>query len=92
MAAKDTLQLVQAIVELPKLHFRGLMCIPAIQDDAEKQRRPFSRMRQLADNLRTAGIDTDTLSMGMTGDFVAAIQEGATIVRIGTALFGPRRK
>ena len=92
MAAKDTLQLVQAIVELPKLRFRGLMCIPAIQDDVEKQRRPFSRMRQLADNLRAAGIDTDTLSMGMTGDFVAAIQEGATIVRIGTALFGPRRK
>ena len=91
VAANDTLQLVQAIVELPKLRFRGLMCIPAIQDDAEKQRRPFSRMRQLADNLRAAGIDTDTLSMGMTGDFVAAIQEGATIVRIGTALFGPRR-
>ena len=83
---------MQAIVELPKLRFRGLMCIPALQDDAEKQRRPFSRMRRLADKLRASAIDTDTLSMGMTGDFVAAIQEGATIVRIGTALFGPRRK
>ena len=90
--AQDTLQLAEAVAELPRLKLRGLMCIPAIHDCVEKQRQPFARLRELADNLHASGIDTDTLSMGMTGDFVAAIQEGATIVRIGTALFGPRRK
>ena len=90
--AQDTLQLAEAVAELPRLKLRGLMCIPAIHDSVEKQRQPFARLRELADNLHASGIDTDTLSMGMTGDFVAAIQEGATIVRIGTALFGPRRK
>jgi hypothetical protein len=89
---KDTLQLARTVAELPRLSLRGLMCIPAIHDSVEEQRQPFARLRQLADKLHASGIDTDTLSMGMTGDFVAAIQEGATIVRIGTALFGPRRK
>jgi PLP dependent protein len=90
--ADGTLQLAQAIVALPKLRLRGLMCIPAVRDHPDQQRVPFARLRELSESLAAAGIDTDTLSMGMTGDFVPAIHEGATIVRIGTALFGPRRK
>ena len=90
--AAGALQLAQAITELPKLRLRGLMCIPAIRDNPDEQREPFARLRELAESLASAGIDTDTLSMGMTSDFVPAIHEGATIVRIGTALFGPRKK
>jgi len=90
VAASDTMQLAQAMVGLPRLRFRGLMCIPAIHGNMEEQRKPFARMRELAESLGEAGIPVDTLSMGMTGDYVAAIAEGATIVRIGTALFGPR--
>ena len=92
VAAEEALQLAEAVAGLPKLCLRGLMCIPAIRGSVDDQRQPFARLRGLAANLRTSGIDTDTLSMGMTGDFVAAIYEGATIVRIGTALFGPRGK
>ena len=66
------------------------MCLPEMRTDFEAQRRPFSALRQLAEGLRAQGIETDTLSMGMTGDYRAAIFEGATIVRIGTALFGER--
>ena len=83
-------ELAAACSELPNLSFRGLMCLPAIRNEFEDQRRPFAVLRELADQLRAAGIDTDTLSMGMTADFRAAIFEGATIVRIGTALFGAR--
>ena len=86
-----TLELAQAITELPRLRLRGLMCIPAVRDEFVEQRVPFAGLRQLAERLAEAGVNTDTLSMGMTGDFVPAIQEGATIVRIGTALFGPRK-
>ena len=92
VAAAGALQLAQAITELPKLRLRGLMCIPAMRDNPDEQHEPFARLRELAESLASDGIDTDTLSMGMTGDFVPAIHEGATIVRIGTALFGPRRK
>jgi len=83
-------ELAAACSELPNLRFRGLMCLPAIRNEFEDQRRPFAVLRELAEQLRAGGIDTDTLSMGMTGDFRAAIYEGATIVRIGTALFGER--
>jgi len=82
--------LARALVELPRLALRGLMCIPAPRSGFHAQREPFAMMRQLAEALRAGGIETDTLSMGMSGDFRAAIFEGATIVRIGTALFGPR--
>ena len=91
VAATDTLELARAIAELPRLRLRGLMCIPALREEPIDQRVPFAHLRELAESLAAAGVDTDTLSMGMTGDFVAAIQEGATIVRIGTALFGPRK-
>ncbi|MFQ6004358.1 MAG: YggS family pyridoxal phosphate-dependent enzyme [Woeseia sp.] len=82
--------LARTVHALPRLKLRGLMCIPAIRHGFEQQREPFARMRALADSLRESGIDTDTLSMGMTADYRAAIHEGATIVRIGTALFGGR--
>ena len=89
--ATATLELAKAIAELPRLRLRGLMCIPALRTEPVDQRVPFAHLRELAESLAAAGVETDTLSMGMTGDFVPAIQEGATIVRIGTALFGPRK-
>ena len=83
-------ELAAACVELPNLRIRGLMCLPAIRTGLDQQRVPFAALRRLAEQLRTEGIDTDTLSMGMSADYPAAILEGATIVRIGTALFGAR--
>ncbi|MFQ5608791.1 MAG: YggS family pyridoxal phosphate-dependent enzyme [Woeseiaceae bacterium] len=83
-------ELAAAVAELPNLELRGLMCLPAIRRGFESQRVPFRALRGLAESLAQTGIATDTLSMGMTGDFEAAIAEGATIVRIGTAVFGPR--
>ena len=83
-------ELAAACAELPNLRLRGLMCLPAIRTEFEEQRVPFAALRKLAEELRGTGVDTDTLSMGMTADYRAAIFEGATIVRIGTALFGAR--
>jgi pyridoxal phosphate enzyme (YggS family) len=88
--AADVPQLARAVTDLPSLRLRGLMCIPAVREEFDQQRKPFAKMRELAEILRDTGIETDTLSMGMTADFRAAILEGATIVRIGTALFGAR--
>ena len=83
--------LAAAVAGLPRLRLRGLMCIPPEETDPARQREWFATLRSLKDSLNTGGLALDTLSMGMSGDFEAAIQEGATIVRIGTALFGPRR-
>ena len=66
------------------------MCIPAVRDDFIEQRKPFAELRQLAESHSGGDIQLDTLSMGMSNDYRAAIFEGATIVRIGTAIFGPR--
>lgn len=82
--------LARQVADLPGVSLRGLMCLPRIRTDFESQRKPFARLRELAQDLRSAGIDTDTLSMGMSDDFRAAVFEGSTIVRIGTAVFGPR--
>jgi len=82
--------LARAVARLPRLKLRGLMCLPAIRDSFEAQRVPFARTRELAEALARDGLVMDTLSMGMSDDFRAAIMEGATIVRIGTAVFGPR--
>lgn len=82
--------LAQAVAELPKLRLRGLMAIPEPADDFKVQRKPFALLRELQQQLTVRGIITDTLSMGMTSDMQAAIAEGATIVRIGTAIFGKR--
>ena len=91
VAPADVAELAAACQALPGLRLRGLMCLPAVRDGLEAQRAPFAALRKLADDLQRNGIDTDTLSMGMTADYRAAIFEGATIVRIGTALFGERR-
>ena len=84
--------LAAAVAALPRLRLRGLMCLPAIRETFDEQRIPFRRLRELKDELNDTGLGLDTLSMGMTGDFPAAIAEGATIVRVGTALFGERPK
>ena len=90
VAPEDVGELAVAIAELPRLRLRGLMCLPAIRADYEAQRVPFARMRELLESLNTRGLGLDTLSMGMTADYAAAIREGATIVRVGTAIFGER--
>jgi pyridoxal phosphate enzyme (YggS family) len=82
--------LAAAVGALPRLKLRGLMCIPPDEDDLVRQRMWFAAMRRALEELNAAGAGLDTLSMGMSGDFEAAIAEGATIVRIGTALFGER--
>ncbi len=79
-----------AVAELPRLRLRGLMCLPPVEADAARQRGWFAQLRALRDDLNAHGMQLDTLSMGMSGDFESAILEGATMVRIGTALFGPR--
>ena len=91
VAPANVAALAAACAELPRLRLRGLMCLPAMHEGFEAQRVPFATLRRLAEDLRRDGIATDTLSMGMTGDYRAAIFEGATIVRIGTAVFGERR-
>jgi len=82
--------LARAIVNLPNLTLRGLMAVPAPSDDFTAQRLPFARLRKMRDQLNRQGLHLDTLSMGMSHDFAAAIAEGATMVRIGTAIFGDR--
>jgi len=90
VAPADLPALAQAVAALPRLRLRGLMAIPEPAQDIEAQRKPFAQLRALQQQLRAIGIDTDTLSMGMSADMPAAIAEGATIVRIGTAIFGQR--
>jgi len=86
----ETLALARAVAALPNLRLRGLMAIPEPEADPAAQRQPFAAMRALLDQLRAAGLALDTLSMGMSADMDAAIAEGATLVRIGTAIFGAR--
>ena len=83
-------ELARAVAELPNIRLRGLMCLPEEHSSPDAQREPFARLRKLAESLAADGLDIDTLSMGMSGDYESAIAEGATIVRIGTAVFGPR--
>ena len=85
-------ELAKRVAELPRIRLRGLMCLPAIRHTFDEQRIPFARLREQAMALHAIGIETDTLSMGMSADFRAAIYEGATIVRIGTAVFGAREE
>jgi len=82
--------LAAAVTALPQLRLRGLMCIPPPAADLEAQRRPFRQLRELMASLNAAGHALDTLSMGMSEDLEAAVLEGATIVRVGTAIFGRR--
>jgi len=83
--------LARAVAALPGLKLRGLMAIPEPAPDFEAQRLPHRRLRQLLDELRADGLALDTLSIGMSADLEAAVAEGATIVRVGTAIFGARR-
>jgi len=83
-------ELAQRTAELPRIRLRGLMCIPPPQPDVSSERAVFSRLRRLLEELNSRGLGLDTLSMGMSADFESAIAEGATHVRIGTAIFGSR--
>ncbi|SMG42585.1 YggS family pyridoxal phosphate-dependent enzyme [Paraburkholderia susongensis] len=86
----EAAQIAQQIAALPRLKLRGLMSIPEPAGDLDAQRAPHRELRELFEQLRHAGLALDTLSMGMSADLEAAVLEGATIVRIGTAIFGVR--
>jgi len=91
VAPADVTALARAVARLPRLQLRGLMCIPEPTHDATLQRSRFAQMRRLLETLNAElGLSMDTLSMGMSDDLEVAIAEGATIVRIGTAIFGVR--
>lgn len=83
-------ELARAVVALPRLKLRGLMTIPEPTSDVALQRERFATLRRLMTQLRADGLDLDTLSMGMSDDLEAAIAEGSTMVRVGTAIFGSR--
>lgn len=85
-------QLASTLLALPQLKLRGLMAIPAADADAQQQSEAFSKMRAALALLQTQAPDIDTLSMGMSQDYETAITEGATIVRVGSAIFGPRNR
>jgi PLP dependent protein len=82
--------LARFVAQLPQLRLRGLMAIPAPNPEYARQRAAFRRLRQLFEQLQEQGLALDTLSMGMSADLEAAIMEGATIVRVGSAIFGAR--
>lgn len=90
---REALDLIRQVSLLPHLRVRGLMTMPPFFDDPEATRPYFRQLRRLAEQIRTAaipGVVLDELSMGMSGDFEVAIEEGATLVRVGTAIFGER--
>jgi pyridoxal phosphate enzyme (YggS family) len=82
--------MAQTVAALPNLKLRGLMAIPAPTEDVAEQRAAFARLRGIFEQLNKRGLQLDTLSMGMSHDFESAIREGATVVRVGTAIFGAR--
>jgi pyridoxal phosphate enzyme (YggS family) len=90
ITAAELPALARATLQLPHLRLRGLMAIPEPEEDYARQRASFARLRAMYDELRDDGMDLDTLSMGMSADMTAAIAEGATIVRVGSAIFGSR--
>jgi pyridoxal phosphate enzyme (YggS family) len=92
VAPDEAVPLARAVAALPRLCLRGLMCIPEPSEDQSLLRRRFALLRQLSGQLREEGFALDTLSMGMSHDLEVAIAEGATIVRVGTAIFGERGK
>jgi pyridoxal phosphate enzyme (YggS family) len=91
MTISDVPSLIESIKALPNLKLRGLMTIPPFTEDFDQQRKHFSLLKTLFMSLNDKGAQLDTLSMGMTHDLEAAIAEGATIVRIGTGIFGARK-
>jgi pyridoxal phosphate enzyme (YggS family) len=90
VAPGEALALAHQIAALPRLRLRGLMAIPEPAGTLDEQRAPHRRLRGIMDTLRADGLELDTLSMGMSADIEAAILEGATMVRLGTAIFGAR--
>ena len=90
LAPHEVPALARAVAALPRLRLRGLMAIPEPAADFESQRRPYRVLAELLAALNDQGLALDTLSMGMSADLEAAVAEGATIVRIGTAIFGQR--
>jgi PLP dependent protein len=90
VAPYELASLAHAVARMPGLALRGLMAIPEPADTIERQRRPFAQLRALYEDLQAQGLPLDTLSMGMSADLEAAIAEGATVVRVGTAIFGDR--
>ena len=90
VSVNEALDLARALQGLPQIRLRGLMAIPQADNDVGRQRQRFAQLRKLLEHLNQFGLNLDTLSMGMSGDLEAAIAEGATIVRVGTAIFGKR--
>ncbi|GGI21235.1 MAG: YggS family pyridoxal phosphate-dependent enzyme [Oxalicibacterium faecigallinarum] len=90
LSPDDVPEVARRVAAMPRLRLRGLMAIPEATDDPQQQRVPFRQMHDLFSRLQAEGLPIDTLSMGMSGDLDAAIAEGATIVRIGSAIFGAR--
>jgi pyridoxal phosphate enzyme (YggS family) len=90
LAPRDVAEVALAVAALPRLTLRGLMAIPEPAGDFEAQRRPHRALRELFEALQAEGLPLDTLSMGMSADLEAAIAEGATLVRVGSAIFGDR--
>jgi uncharacterized pyridoxal phosphate-containing UPF0001 family protein len=82
--------LLERMARLPGLELRGLMTLAALSEDERVQRRAFGMLRSLRDRMQVAGYALPELSMGMSGDFPVAVEEGATLVRLGTLLFGER--
>jgi len=91
VAPEEAAQLASEVAALPRLKLRGLMAVPEPTPDEALQRRRFGQLRELHERLNCDGFAMDTLSMGMSADLEAAIAEGATLVRVGTAIFGERR-
>ena len=92
VALSELPQLALQVARLPRLKLRGVMAIPAPLDDFDAQRQSFRLVREAYEQLRGEGLALDTLSMGLTHDLEAAIAEGATLVRVGTAIFGERNR
>ncbi|MFA9377183.1 MAG: YggS family pyridoxal phosphate-dependent enzyme [Lachnotalea sp.] len=93
VSVKDTLGLVEEIAKLPNIYIKGLMTIAPFVENAEDNRETFRKLKKLSVDIKTKNIDNVTmkvLSMGMTGDYEVAIEEGATLVRVGTGIFGER--
>jgi pyridoxal phosphate enzyme (YggS family) len=90
VAPAEVLALALAIADLPRIRLRGIMGIPAPTEDPAQQRKQFRRLRECLESCVAAGLPLDTLSMGMSADLEAAIAEGSTQVRVGTAIFGSR--
>lgn len=91
VAPKEAADLAAHVIELPRLKLRGVMAIPELTKATALQRSQFRMLKDVYDQLKQTGYDLDTVSMGMSEDMDLAIEEGATLVRVGTAIFGPRR-